>query len=375
MFKIITSYAFRNLIRTRLRSFFTLFSVALIIMLYTVLTSVGNAFTSQVSDALESQDVDVAVQARYAATPVSSIIDAKTVESIASMKEVNAVNTLLIGHKRIGGKASVVLLGVSNFTTFSQRLGFSVMDGRSLSDLDNEVVVGEKLAKVFGLRVGDELELDGVKKYRVVGIYSSWLNPLNSGVVTNINTLQTLVGKSDKASLLFLTLKDPTDADRVVEAINQQFPEMRAMESQQLPDYFGVIKSVFYFSKIVSVLTLFIAVAVLVNTFMMTISERVREVGILSAIGWPRSMIISVFLVESLLLSFLGGFLGYVSAYPVMAALQSNFTSATVYLPESPSISVFVNVLLMSFVIGVLSTVFPALYGTNIQVAKAVRHE
>jgi len=375
MFKIIAGYAFRNVLRTRLRSFFTLFSVTLIIMLYTVLTSTGDSFTNQISTALDTQDVDVAVQAKYAATPISSVIDAQTVKAIESMSEVDSVYTLLIGRKRIEGKATVVILGVSNFSAFAQRLGFSIVDGRGFCDADHEVVIGEKISKVYGLKVGDDLELNGGKKYLIVGVYSSWLNPLNSGVVSSLPTIQSLVGKTDKASLLFLKLKDSTQSSAVVKNINKHFPEMRAMEIQQLPDYFGVLKSVFYFSKIVSVLTLFIAMAVLINTFIMAISERTKEIGILSAIGWPRFMVIAIFLVEALLLSVTGGVLGFLSSYPVMALLQSNFSSVSVYLPETPSMAVFFNVLLMSFVIGVLSTIFPAIYGTNIKIAKAVRHE
>ncbi len=75
MLTIILHYALRNIIRTPLRSFFTLFSGALIIMLYSVLTSVGNSFTQQISTVLEQQDIDIVVQAKYATTPVSSIIE------------------------------------------------------------------------------------------------------------------------------------------------------------------------------------------------------------------------------------------------------------------------------------------------------------
>ena len=150
---------------------------------------------------------------------------------------------------------------------------------------------------------------------------------------------------------------------------------MRAIESQQLPDTLSPMKSIFYFSKIVSILTLLIAIAVLLNTFIMAISERTKEVGILSAIGWPRYMIISIFLVESLLLSFGGGIIGYLCSYPVMSILLSNFTAIGMYLPETPSINIFFNVLLMSLFIGLLSALFPALYGTKINIAKAIRHE
>jgi len=375
MFTIIFRYAVRNIIRTPLRSFFTLFSVALIIMLYSVLTSVGNSFTQQISAVLKQQDIDIAVQAKYAATPISSIIDNTTVESITHLNGIRSYDSILIGRKRLYGKSSVFILGVSNFNVFAQRLGFSIIEGRALVDLAREIVVGEKMAKVYGLSVGSEVKLSSGKKYLIVGIYSSWLNFLNSGIVIDLEDAQQLMNKPDKTSLLFLVLDDTTRTFEVIQKINKQFPDMRAIESQQLPDYLGPIKSMFYFSKIVSVMTLLIAVAVLLNTFIMAISERTKEVGILSAIGWSRQMIISIFLVESLLLSFGGGIIGYFCSYPVMAILLSNFTNISMYIPEAPSINIFFNVLEMTLFIGLFSALFPALYATKINIAKAIRHE
>ncbi len=250
MFKIIISYALRNLLRTRLRSFFTLFSVALIIMLYTVLTSVGDSFTKQIAIVMENKNIDIAIQAKYAATPVSSVIDSATLNAITHLEEVKSFNTLLIGRQRLEGKASIFILGVSDFNAFSTQLGFNITKGRTLKKSHREIVVGEKMAALFALDLGSDLKLNSGKKYTVVGIYSSWLNFLNSGVVLDLQSAQELTAKPDKASLVFLTLNDTIRTSEVIAKINTQFPEMRAVESQQLPDYFGPIKSAFYFSKI-----------------------------------------------------------------------------------------------------------------------------
>lgn len=375
MLKTMVNYAFRNLMRTRLRSFLTLVCVSLVIMLYTVLTSVGDSFTQQITSSLERQDIDIAVQAKYADTPISSIIDAATVEGITHIEGVHSYDSLLIGRKRIDERAAVFILGVSNFSAFAQRLGFSIVSGRALLDANEEIVIGEKMAKVFALSVGDTLELGDAKKYAIVGVYSSWLNFLNAGIIIDLKRAQKLTLKSDTISLLLLTLNDSTKTEEIINLINKQFPQMRALESEQLPDSFGSIKSVFYFSKIVSLMTLFIAVAVLLNTFIMAISERTKEIGILSAIGWSRQMIIAIFLVESFILSFAGALLGYIFSYPVMALLQSYFPSINAYLPEAPTFAIFLNVLLMSLIIGLLSVIFPALYGTKIEIAKAIHHE
>ncbi len=375
MFKIILTYAVRNIFRTRLRSFFALFSVTLIILLYSILTGISHSFTKQISTLIKDQNIDIAIQAKYASSPVTSIIDKNTTDKIVNMNTVQRYDSLLINRTRIRGKSAAFLLGVSDFNTFSIRLGFNITQGRSIKDADNEVVIGEKMSKVFNLHVNDTLKLSKGKTYKIVGLFSSWLNFLNMGVITDLSSAQYLMDKKDKISLLLLKLKDTTKIQQTLRYIEKNFPDMRAVESMQLPNHLGPIKSIFYFSKIISVLTLMIAVAVLLNIFIMALSERTKEIGILSAIGWSKMMIIEVFLLEALLLSYFGSILGYTLSYPVMQLLQNSFPEMSMYFPSSPDITVFANVMLISLITAVFSIIFPILYITKIQIAKAIRHE
>ncbi len=375
MFKIVCSYAFRNLFRMRLRSFFTILSIVLIIALYTVLSSIGVSFTSQIAKLIENQDIDVAVQARFASSPISSVIKSNIAKEISAFEEVKNVDALLIERKRVKKDISVFVLGISNYQIFAQRFGLNIIKGRVAQEKSDELVIGEKMANVLHLKIGSYFKFENKKRYKIVGIYSSWLNFFNAGLLIDLSSAQSLVGKEKKVNMLFLTLKDTTYTKNLITKINTKYPYLRAIEAEQFPNYLGPIKSVFYFAKIVSVLTLLIAVAVLLNTFIMAINERTKEVGILNAIGWSKKMIISVFLVESMLLSFTGGLLGYLSSYPIMYLLRQNFTNIYMYLPNSPDISIFVNVILMCFVISIVSILFPILYSTNIKIAEAIRHE
>lgn len=365
----------RNLGRTRLRSFFTFFSVALIIMLYTILTSVGNSFTKQISTVIDEQNIDIVLQAKYAVTPVSSIIKDKTVKKLLKIDDIDRYNSLLIGRKRIGARMSTFILGVSNFKIFSQRLGLNIVRGKTLGNNDSEVLMGVKIAQLLNLDIGDKFKLNSDKDYIVVGIYSSWLNLLNASVISNLSDVQKLLKRYNQTSMIFLTLKDSIRTSKVLNEININFKDLRAIESKQLPNDLGPLKSVFYFSRIVSILTIIIAVFVLLNTFAMVINERTKEIGILFAIGWPRKIIIQIFLVEALILSFAGGLLGFLFSFPVMYLIQKYFTNISIYLPNSLDINVLVNVFVMCLIIGVLSSLFPALYGTKLEVSKALRDE
>jgi putative ABC transport system permease protein len=372
---VVLKYAFRNILRTRLRSVFTIFSITLLIILYTVLTTVGDSFASQIKKVLNQQNIDIAIQSRYAATPMTSSIDMALIKPIMQMQEIASYDALLIGRKRIERNALIFMLGVSNFDSIAQRLGLKIIEGRSLKKETHEIVIGQKMANLHHLSVGATLQLNSTQEYRIVGIYTSWLNFLNAGVMADLHDTQILVGKKEKINLLFLRLKESAKTQQIVIKINQQFKELRAIDSSELPNYIGPVKTVFYFSKIVSLLTLVIAIAVLLNTFILSISERTKEIGILRAIGWSPGVIMRVFLFESLILSFSGGFFGYLLSYPVIYLLQYNYLSIAMYLPTAPSIAILGNVIIMCFLIALFSIVFPAFYGTRIHIAKAIRHE
>ncbi len=375
MFTIIFRYAFRNIIRTPLRSFFTLFSITLIIMLYTVLTTIGNSFNQQISKMFDANSIDIVVQAAYASTPVSSKIPLKFSKDIMLLEGVHSVESVIMARKRIAGKKSIFVMGVSHFEVFTQQLGFNLLKGRMMHAGKAEVVVGERMALLYKLKSGSLLELAKEKEYKVVGVYASWLNFLNTGVLMNLNMAQELLSQREKVNMFFIALDDTTDTSKILKTINSLYPELRAIESAQMPDTLGTIKNMFYFSKIVSALTLLIAIVVLLNTFIMAVSERTKEIGILSAIGWSRIMIVTLFFVEAMLLSCFGGLLGYALTFPVMILLQDIFPSIYMYLPSSPTLFTFIEVMIVCIAIAFLSILFPSFYGTKMQIAKAIHHE
>lgn len=375
MFTIIFRYAFRNIIRTPLRSFFTLFSIMLIIMLYTVLTTIGASFNQQISKMFDANSIDIVVQAKYASTPITSKIPIQLSKDIMLIEGVHSVESVIMARKRIEGKKSVFVMGVSDFKAFTQQLGFTLINGRMIHTAKEEVVVGERMALLYNLNKGSMLELSKGKAYEVVGLYASWLNFLNTGVLMNLDMAQKLLMEPERVNMFFIALNDTTDTSKILEKINSAYPELRAIESSQMPSTLGAIKNVFYFSKIVSALTLLIAIVVLLNTFIMAVSERTKEIGILSAIGWSRIMIIALFFVEAILLSCFGGLLGYALTFPVMAFIQDIFPSIYMYLPSSPSLFTFIEVMIMCIVIAFLSILFPSFYGTKMQIAKALHHE
>jgi len=97
-------YALRNVLRTPVRSFLTLFSLAMIISLYTLLTAISNSFADQMSGLMDQEGVDIVVQSKYATNPLSSLIPLEQVRQIRDMKEVKSQVPIVLGRKRFANR-------------------------------------------------------------------------------------------------------------------------------------------------------------------------------------------------------------------------------------------------------------------------------
>jgi len=107
-----------------------------------------------------------------------------------------------------------------------------------------------------------------------------------------------------------------------------------------------------------------------VNTMMGSVSERIKDIGIMRAVGASRNQIIRVFIYEAIIIGIMGGILGYVAgtllAYVVGPLIFEgiNIDFVLKYLPLSLALAIFV---------AVIATAYPALRATKIRVADSFR--
>ena len=375
MFKVLFYYALRNIFRVRLRSFFTIFVISLVFSLFILLTSIGEELSRQLTNTLDEKKIDIAIQSKFSNTPFSSSIPYEKVNEIITLDDVQYATTLLIGKKRLNKKASLFLLGFSDFTTIAKRLGIGLIKGREFNENLREIAIGQKVARILKLDVGDSIRLDDKAPYLITGIYSIGLDFLDACAYIGMSHAQRLLNRPNRTGMIFLSLKDPLHTQETIKMINNSYPELVAFSSGELVQHLGSTKTVINFIQLISMITFIIASAVLLNTLIMTINERTKEIGILLAIGWSRSMIVIMFSIESLLLSFSGGIIGYLLTYPAITILSQYPNMGLNFIPESPSFAMFGVLMAICLLIGLISAFFPALYGSRMTPARALHHE
>ena len=373
MLKIAFNYTLRNIARTPVRSFFTIFSISMIISMYTLLTVIASSFTSQLTGILKSGDIDIIIQSKFSATPLSSSIPQEVIEKILNSSDISSSISVVMGKKRLKDGHITFLFGMSDFRSIAGKLGLSLKDGLLYQKSKHQIIMAEKLMKNKSLKLGDTIKLSQAQPYKIVGNYNSWISFFNASMISDLQTAREILHKPKKTNILFAVLKNPSKRDEVIQMINKNYPSVYAVKSSDFSNTLGALKNMFYLSDIISIITLIIACAILINTFLMAIFERTKEIGILNAIGWTKGMIVLIFIVESLFLALLGGILGFIFSWAMLVYIQKTFQNISFYLPQSLDFSVFGYSILMCVVIAIISAIFPALYASKISIAKALQ--
>ncbi len=185
-----------------------------------------------------------------------------------------------------------------------------------------KALVGAALARRQGLAVGDELavmgqRLDGAMAadlVRVVGIVPSSIDLINSsGVLLDIGQAQDIYGLNDQVHELTLRGKDPGAAEQLaakVEALDSMAGTVVTPWQKGAPELVQMIQMMDSFTWVVLAFVFLAAAAGIANTMVMSAFERVREMGVLLALGATPARIVAMLIVETLLLGGLGLLLG-----------------------------------------------------------------
>jgi ABC-type lipoprotein release transport system permease subunit len=209
----------------------------------------------------------------------------------------------------------VQVIGIDPESQANQVYRQGLIDGDFLTSDDREgILIGQPLADKLGLAVGEQVNLlvntsngDIVEQmFTIRGIYTTnTFGYDESTVFLPLTKAQTITGAEDRASLIFIMLKDREQADSVAAALqspNYTVVTWREMNVLivQVEDFSTAYMTIFY------LIVLGITATVVSNTLVMSVFERTREIGILAAIGMKGRRILAQFLTEAALIATLG---------------------------------------------------------------------
>jgi putative ABC transport system permease protein len=210
--------------------------------------------------------------------------------------------------------------------------------------------------------------------YRVVGIFETGLAYEEVAVVVSLRDAQVLTGRPRQVMMYALKLANSGEAERVRDDLREGFPgvdfSLTAEFSESLNDFETLSSMV----QQISSLAVFIGGLGMLNTMLMSVLERTREIGVFRALGWRRRQVLVMVLGEALVLGVVGGVVGVgvgLGLTRLVTLIPGLFGSIDpVYPPE-----LFFQALAVAGAAGLVGGLYPAWRAAKMHPAGALRYE
>ena len=362
----------RNALRAPARSLMTMLGVSIGIALFVSLNTITADLRQQIAVAASQYDVEVMVYERRAATPFASRISRPQMEALQAFSG-NAVQPMVLGTLSEHWNNYVLLIGVT--PEFLKRV--PLIAGSAFADGSDDAILGELLAHKLKLQPGQNLVMDG-RPVRIAGLFRSGSRMFDGGVVTSIPVAQRMLtreGGEPQFTLGLLSAVSPGDVPKTIQALNAQFPSLKAMAGSEFEGSIRLFRVVDVFLKTISLVALLATCIVTSNTLLLAISERTREIGILLAVGWSPWLIVRMLFAESILLCCLGAGLGNLLALAMLQLFNELQSVGFGWIPVRFPLSLTAQSLFIALGMSALSMLWPTAVVLRMRPLRALRHE
>ena len=381
------SYIARNLWVRKLTTLLTAGGMALVVYVFATVQMLSEGLARTL---IETGSPDnVLVIRRSAETEIQSGVYRDQASLIASLPEIATVATaerlvskevvvLMVLPKRGSNKPSNVTLRGLAPAGLMLRPQVRIVEGRMFRPGSAEIIAGTKISRGFaGAGIGEKLKL-GMQEWTVVGIFDAGNTGFASEIWGDVDQMMQAFRRDSYSSVIF-RLADPETFGAIKKRLEGD--QRLTVEAERETRFYAkqsefMSKFLSYLGTLLSVIFSIGAIIGAMITMYASVASRTAEIGTLRAIGFRRGSILGAFLVESLLLSAIGGAIGL-----ALASLMQSFTVSTMNWQTFSELAfgftmtpaIVISSIVFALVMGLVGGVLPAMRAARMNIVEALR--
>jgi ABC-type antimicrobial peptide transport system permease subunit len=361
--------ALRNLLRQPTRTLLTLTGIGIAIMAMVSLGALADGLVAELTDMAAKGGAQLVGMQSDASVDLSTI-DEGIVRRMAATPGVQHAEGFLTGYTDVGDLPFFMVFG---YNPLGQMIrDFRIVEGSPLT-ANRQMIIGRVAAENLDKQVGQTLRLFDTS-FRIVGIYETGVAFEDGGGVVSLHDAQGLFGQPRKVSFLGIWLENVGEAAATRGQIESRFPDVSVSLASEFSDDVMDLQYMRAGTWAIALLSLVVGGAGMMNTMVMSVFERTREIGVLRAVGWRRGRVLWMIMRESLALGLLGGAVGIVAGI-VVGRLLNTVPEMAGFVQTRFSVGLLVQALGTALVLGAVGGVYPAWRASRLRPVEALRYE
>ncbi len=381
----LNTIALNNLRRRKSRMAFLILGLLIGVATVVSLISLSHALTADVQHKMENYGANILITPHsdnlslsYGGMTLGGVsvaaheivqADLDKIMTIPNHRNIAAIAPKVLGAVDVKGERAL-LMGVAADREFHLKRWWSLR-GAPLAT-DSELVVGAAAAEKLALDIGSRLEIAG-REFTVSGILEKTGSQDDQLLISSLTAAQQLLNKPGIVSLVEIAaLCADCPVTDMVAQLAAVLPDVDVSSIQQ------VVKTRMHaldqfrgFSLAIAGIVLLVGALVVFVTMMGSVNERTREIGIFRALGFRRSHIIHLILLEAAVVSLVAGILGYLGGMGVSLGVLPFMVEHQVHLVWDPTLGGLA--VLLALVVGCSASLYPAVVASRLDPTEALR--
>lgn len=383
------SLAVKNLFRRRVRTFLTIGGVAIAIAVLFSLLSFNAGYEKQLKGELGSLGIHIlAVPKGCPYEAASLIIHGGVIPKYLSDSDVLQVRQIdgievaspMLLHQFFKDDKAHIVYGIN---IAEQRIlkPWWKIEGRFFDDNEKDVmIVGRSLAEKENLVVGQVLQFGPSKiPTTIVGILERTGTQDDEFHFLSLDNAQRNFDKRGQITTIAIKVKDISKISTISREL-EQIPDIQVVTmTQVMGTIMNLVGSAQALIFSVIIIALFISAMGIINTLIMSVNERIREFGMMKAVGASGQSIAYLIVIETMIITLIGCLAGLLIALAGSSLIEGFVRNAIPYSPSGALISIDPTIILMCVAfalgIGLICSVYPAVKSARLTPMEAMRND